>query len=304
MPSTSTLVRCLPIQPQSLAISYGVLAVVMFSLTAPMTKLALMQFSAEFIASSRGLGAGLLSLAAILIKRWALPSFKDMVWLALAGIGIVVGFPYLLGKTLTVLDASTMGIVLAGLPLTTALMAVLVLGERYSRMFWLFAVLGAGLLISYFMQQKATMVQGHEAIWLALATLLAGGLGYACGAKAAMGLGAWPAICWVLALYLPVSGFAFGYHYVGSGAEQAESATSWFALLYLVLVSQWFGFKFWYHAMATSSVGSVSQLQLIQPFFTLVFAALFLNETILWQQCVYAIGVVLSIAGALHFQRR
>ena len=107
----------------------GLFAVLLFAMTVPMTKLALPFFSAELIASSRAFIAGLLALVVINMNGWSLPNKKTLAWLALAGTGVVVGFPYLLSYSLINLSAANMGVVLTGLPLMTSLFAVVIMGE-------------------------------------------------------------------------------------------------------------------------------------------------------------------------------
>ncbi|NRB37657.1 MAG: DMT family transporter [Pseudomonadales bacterium] len=298
--------------PQSyyLAIAQGFFAMVLFSLTVPMTKLALIQFSPELIAACRGLGAGLLSLAIVQFNRWAIPKPGEIIWLLLAGSGVVIGFPYLLAKTLNSISASDMGVILAGLPLATSLTAVLVLKERYNIKFWACSLIGAAVLITYFQQAipvSDVSSSTENVAALALATLFFGGVGYACGAKSAKTLGAWPTICWALVLYLPVSAFMFGmYFQEGFSALDSQASntniSAYLALAYLVIMSQWLGFRFWYGAMAKAGAGTISQLQLIQPFFTLLFASLLLSDTLDSSQLIYAAAIMMSIAGALKFK--
>lgn len=300
------------------AFAQGFLAIVLFSLTVPMTKLALEAFSAEMIAASRSFGAGVLALAVIVTSGWRKPNRSECMWMAVAGIGVVIGFPYLLALTLGQLSATSMGIILAGLPLATSIAAVILLRERYSKIFWLCAFLGAGLLVSYYLKNvelgSAGSGSGSEyapltLALLAIATLLLGGLGYACGTKVAKTLGGWQTICWVLVLYLPLSTLGFMYCisaqplvFVGNSLAAASSLLPVLALFYLLLISQCFGFKFWYHAMAVVGAGSISQLQLVQPFFTLAFSAWLLNETLRPEAILYVLLILSCLAVAMKYK--
>ena len=303
-----------PTRANRQALAHGLLAVVMFSMTAPMTKLALASFSPELVSASRGLIAGVFALWVVMAKGWSLPKLSSIGWLLLAGFGVVVAFPYLLSLSLGRVSAGSMGIVLAGLPLVTSVLALLLMGERYRLGFWLFALLGAGILVVYFqwgpLSTEASASLGLQGFGLlAGATLLAGGLGYAAGARVARSLGGWAAICWMLVLYLPVSALAFGIS-LGGMLQQPEDVerlaaadgTQLLAVLYLALVSQWYGFKYWYGAMAAAGAGPISQLQLLQPLFTLLFAALFVAEALSAWQCLYALVIVMAVAGAQRFK--
>jgi len=128
------------------AIHQALFAVMLFALTIPMTQIALSSFSAEFIAASRAVIAGLVAWVVIVINDWQRPPLRALPWLLLAGIGVVLGFPYLLSLSLTRIPAADMGVVLAGLPLVTSLLATLLQGERHPPRFWFFSVAGCGLL--------------------------------------------------------------------------------------------------------------------------------------------------------------
>jgi drug/metabolite transporter (DMT)-like permease len=55
------------------------------------------------------------------------------------------------------------------------------------------------------------------------------------------------------------------------------------------------GFFAWFHGLAVGGVARVSQLQLLQPFFTLTAAAVFLGESFGFGAVVCAVIVALSI---------
>lgn len=294
----------------------GLFAVVLFAMTVPMTKLALPFFSAELIASSRAFIAGLLALTVIIANGWSLPDKKTLAWLALAGTGVVVGFPYLLSYSLINLSAANMGVVLAGLPLMTSVFAVFIMKERNGLRFWVSSGFGGLLLLVYFLNGASSSGWDLQTLSILFLVLLFGGLGYSAGAKAAKSIGGWQTICWMLVLYLPLSSISIGYH-TGSEAfinnmfqamndpgQQGELWISIAGLLYLAVVSQWWGFRFWYQAMAEAGAGRISQIQLLQPFFTLLFAVIFLSEVFEISQLIFAGLIVLAICSALRSKRK
>lgn len=308
---TNTSNNSLP-TARTCGIAKGLFAVVLFAMTVPMTKLALPFFSPELIASSRAFIAGLLALFVVWANHWDLPDKKTSAWLLLAGTGIVIGFPYLLSYSLINLSAANMGVVLAGLPLMTSLFAVVIMGERHSRSFWISSGFGATLLAGYFLNGAASSGWSLETVWVLLCVLIFGGLGYSAGAKAAKNIGGWQTICWMLVFYLPLSSISIGYHggneefinrltqAMSNPAEQQALWVSFSGLLYLAVISQWWGFRFWYQAMAEAGAGRISQIQLLQPFFTLLFAAIFLAEGFEFSQLVFALLIVLAICSALR----
>ena len=66
--------------------------------------------------------------------------------------------------------------------------------------------------------------------------------------------------------------------------------------LYLALVSQLLGFFAWYKALAIGGIARVSQLQLLQPFITIVASSMLLSESIGLLTLVFGVLVVLSVA--------
>jgi drug/metabolite transporter (DMT)-like permease len=58
------------------------------------------------------------------------------------------------------------------------------------------------------------------------------------------------------------------------------------------------GFIFWYRGLALGGIAAVGQLQLLQPFMGLVWAALLLGEPVAWTMIASTAVVVLCVAGA------
>jgi drug/metabolite transporter (DMT)-like permease len=62
------------------------------------------------------------------------------------------------------------------------------------------------------------------------------------------------------------------------------------------LVSQYLGFFAWYRGLALGGIARVGQLQLLQPFLTLLFAALLVREPLDWMTAGFAGAVVACVA--------
>jgi drug/metabolite transporter (DMT)-like permease len=75
---------------------------------------------------------------------------------------------------------------------------------------------------------------------------------------------------------------------------------SWAGLLYLALVSQYFGFWLWNSALAIGGIARIGQVQLLQTFATLAIAALLLDEAIDLRMILFAIVVVVVVAVGLR----
>jgi drug/metabolite transporter (DMT)-like permease len=102
------------------------------------------------------------------------------------------------------------------------------------------------------------------------------------------------AISWALILGLP--GTLALTFWSAPAAPASASVQAWAAFAYLGLMSQWIGFFFWYRGLARGGIARVSQVQLMQLFFTLAFAALLLRESIEPAMFVVALLTVALIA--------
>jgi drug/metabolite transporter (DMT)-like permease len=178
--------------------------------------------------------------------------------------------------------------------LTTALFAVLRVGERPPAAFWGFASLGA-LCVMLFAASRAS---GAEATGDALmaATVLSAGLGYAEGGRLAREMSGWRVVSWALALALPISlPLAV---WLRPAIWPPIGAPGWPGLAYVSLLSMWIGFVFWYRGLALGGIAAVGQLQLLQPFFGLLIAGLVLRESVSPATFVTAGAVLVCVFAA------
>ncbi len=121
-------------------------------------------------------------------------------------------------------------------------------------------------------------------------------VGYAEGAVLTKEIGGWQTISWALIvalpLTLPVAAVALALH----GIDQPQFS-NWAGLAYVSLFSMYLGFFAWYAGLNIGGVARVSQIQLLQPMLTLVWAALLLNEAITVAGVTTA-GLVLAFVAA------
>ena len=78
-------------------------------------------------------------------------------------------------------------------------------------------------------------------------------------------------------------------------------APAWIGLVYVSVFSMMVGVVFRYRGLAPGGIAGVGQLQLLQPFFGFLWAALFLGEPIAWTMIVSAAIVVACVGGARCF---
>ena len=135
-------------------LALGLLGVVIFALTLPMTRLAVgdaaqPQLPPVFVTAGRAALAGVLSVAWLAWVRAPWPARELLRPLAVCALGTVVGFPLFLSLALRQVDAMHAAVVTGVLPLATAVVAALALRQRASPAFWACAVLGCALVLGF-----------------------------------------------------------------------------------------------------------------------------------------------------------
>src|SRR5882724_10808045 len=122
----------------------GLIAVAAFGLTLPFTRVAVPVFGAAGVSLARaGLG-GLGALSVLAAQRAPLPSARDVRELAVVALGTVVGFPIFAALSMGRAPASHGAVVMAIVPLLTAIIGSRLSSERLPARFWLASVLGSG----------------------------------------------------------------------------------------------------------------------------------------------------------------
>lgn len=283
----------------TLGLWLGLLGVVVFGLTLPMTRLATgttdaPQLSPWFVTWARAALAGGLSAIYLLATRSRLPTAAERGPLLLSLAGNAIGFPLLLGWALRHVTASHAAVITALLPLATAAVAAWLMHQRARLGFWLFAVLGSGLVVAYSLIRAAHAGQGFGVEWadaLLVGAVLAAALGYVGGARVTPSLGAERVISWVCVMALPVS---------VPGAlltwpDQPVAPSAWLALGYVGVFSMWAGFFAWFRGLALGGALRVSQTQLLQPFVSIVAAVPLLGESLDALTLLFALAVVATV---------
>jgi len=280
--------------PNSSGVILGAIGVIIFSLTMPMTKIAMTGdvLSPWFVWAGRTVLAAVAGIVYLIVTRAPMPSHAAWWPLAGATLGIVFGWPLLNTLALQTVSSSHAAVVNGILPLATAVIGAWVNRESLSRRFWCCAVAGTVLVCGYAWQRAHGEL--HAADALMLLGVVLGGLGYASGAIATRRLTGPQAISWALIIGLP--GTLTIALCSAPTLPVAAPASVWLAFVYLGLMSQWIGFFFWYKGLAMGGIARVSQVQLIQLFFTLAFAALLLKESIEPLMFVVALLTVALIA--------
>lgn len=270
----------------------GLLAVVLFSLTLPATRAALTGLSPWFIAAGRAALAACLALAALGLTRSPLPDARALRQLLGVALGVVFGFPFLTTWALQSVPANHGAVVLALLPLCTALAATWVAHERPSLRFWGWAVAGALLAAGFALREGGGHFQTAD--FALLGAIGSAALGYALGAEVSRKIGGWQTISWALVLALPVNLLIACLHWPSAPVEAGGRA--WGGFLYVAVVSMYVAFFPWYRALALGGIARVGQIQLLQPFMTFAGAALWMGEGLDAGTCAFALLIAAVVA--------
>lgn len=277
---------------------WGFIGVLGFSLTLPLTRIAVEGLSPLFIGAGRAVVAALLAGVVLAVTRQRRPRGSQWWRLALVGAGVIAGFPLLTSYALTTASASHGAVVIALLPAATAVFAVIRGHERPPLPFWIFAALGAVAAIAFASLQADGFGAPQWTDLLFFGAVLAAALGYSEGALLSRELGAWQTISWALVLAAPVMAVLT----VIAWAQQPPdaSAVEWGSFAYLAAISMFLAFFAWYRGLAIGPVARVSQVQLVQPVMTLAWAALLLGEELTVPLLLGGLVVILCAALAVR----
>ena len=261
----------------------GLLGIVIFSVTLPMTRLAvgtpdMPQMSGAFIAFGRAVVAAGLSAAFLLVTRAPLPQRQHWLPLAMTALGVVFGFPLLTSIAMRYVEAVHASVIVGVLPLATAAVGALLHRQRPSIGFWLCAALGSAMVMTFAVLRSGNTPGAGLSIQFAdvllLAAMLCAAVGYGYGGRLSQHMQAEHVICWALVISLPLTAPLALVNY----PAVALKAVTWAAFAYVAVFSMWLGFFAWYRGLALGGTVRVSQVQLVQPFLSMLFAVPLLGE--------------------------
>ncbi|MGH8383126.1 DMT family transporter [Pseudomonas sp.] len=276
---------------ENTGMALGLLGVIIFSLTLPMTRIVVQELHPLLNGLGRALLAAIPAAALLLWRREKWPTWQQVKGLSLVALGVILGFPVFSAWAMQTVPASHGALVNGLQPLCVAFYAAWLSHERPSKAFWACAALGSALVLVYAMIMGAGQIQAGDL--LMLAAIAVGGLGYAEGGRLAREMGGWQVICWALVLASPL--LIGPVVYLALQHQGPVSAQAWWAFAYVSLFSQFIGFFAWYAGLALGGIARVSQIQLLQIFFTIAFSALFFGEQVEPITWVFAAGVIATV---------
>jgi drug/metabolite transporter (DMT)-like permease len=260
----------------------GLVGVAIFALTLPMTRLAVGTFEAPqmsgvFIAMGRAVVATALSAVFLLATRAPMPRRGDWLPLAITSAGVVFGFPLFTSIAMRHVEAVHASVIAGVLPLATAAVGAWLHRQRPSAGFWICAALGGVLVVAFAILRSGRgglSIQAADA--LLLAGMACGAVGYGWGGRLSQRMPAEHVICWALVLALPLTAPAA----LLTLPQSALPAVAWGGFAYVAVFSMWLGFFAWYRGLALGGTVRVSQVQLLQPFLSMLFAVPLLGESL------------------------
>ncbi|MGH8808443.1 MAG: DMT family transporter [Noviherbaspirillum sp.] len=270
----------------------GMAGVAIFSLTLPFTRMAVAELNPVLVALGRAVVAAFGSIALLWWSGATRPTPAQWRALVITSLGVVIGFPVFSSIAMRYVPASHGAVVIGILPLATALFGALRFGERPSAGFWLAAMAGSGLVIAFALWQGGGRF--HPADIALFAAVIAAAMGYAEGGRLSQTMGGQQVISWALVLSMPILlpvTLWLGWEYGVSASPKA-----WIGFGYVSLFSMFIGFFFWYKGLALGGIARVGQVQLVQPFLTLIGAALILGETLDASNFLFAAAVIAVVA--------
>lgn len=265
-----------PLTKESRGVLLGLLAVVMFSLNLPLTRIAAQEMNPLFIGLGRSLLASLVAGWLLMLDGGLRPQGREWVRFALCSASLAIGclfFPLAMQHV-----SAAHGAVLIGIqPMMTAMAACWRNGERPSPAFWGCALLGSLAVIGFALTRGMSggLVLADFAM---LGAVVFCGIGYAEGGRLAVRFGGWRTICWALAISGPFLFLPTLWAIWQNGISASPAA--WGSLVYISLLGYLLGMYPWYAGMTLGGVARVGQMQLLQPFMTLALAGLFFGEQV------------------------
>ena len=279
---------------QRQAVGLGLIGVIIFGLTMPATRAAVLELDPVFITVGRALLAALLASITLAIARPRAPQRRDwgrLFWFAVCSI---IGFPLLMTLAMQHAPASHAAVVLAVLPLLTAMAGVVVARERPSLGFWACGIAGTAVVLVYSLLSGSGSGDLHWADLLLAAAALSAATAYALGGEMAHRIGGWEVISWALVMSIPALLVLF--FVLVPPVNWAASASAWTGFLYVAVFSQFLGFFAWNKGMSLGGIAKIGQMQLLQPFVTLAAAHMLLGEAIGWMELIFSAIVVGLVA--------
>lgn len=241
--------------------------------------------------------AGITALIIIVLgKSFRRLSKRDWIYTLLGMLFGVILHHLLMAVGLTMIDASNASLILALVPLTTAILAVLFLGEQLTKLRMIGFILA--LTGVFFIQggsfSNMKLSQGELLLFIAM---FVQAISFIFVKKATATLDS-KQVTTIMYLVGSIGLLIISFITEPGGVSEMTSATWFIYFLFMVsgIVATGVGYIVFNAAIQQIGAGQTAIFNNFVPFFGLVFSALFLNETITSSQLI---GFVFIVAGVL-----
>ena len=293
--------RGMKLSREALGYMLGLIGVIIFAGTLPATRIAVKTLDPWFVTFGRAAVAGVCAVVVLAVLRRPWPTPRQRWLIVLSASMVTLGFPGLMGVAMQTVPAAHGGVVLGVLPLMTAAFGALWQGSRPPRAFWLLSLVAAMVVIGFSLRGGGGHLERGD-MFLFLASLCAS-IGYIFSADLSRDMPGWEVISWICVFALPFTLPMMLWWWPPDVA--LVSAEGWVSFAYVALFSQFIGFFAWNAGLAWGGIAGVSQMQYLQTFFTIAFAALINREAVGWDTVIVASIVVgLLVLGRKALVRR
>jgi drug/metabolite transporter (DMT)-like permease len=284
-------------------LAWAFLGVLLFSLSLPMTKVAVDGFDPYLTATGRAVIAGALAAALLAVRRVSFPPRQHLRPIVYTMLGAVFGWPILLALALERTTSAHAAVIAAFMPLMTAVIAVLRTHERVSLQFWAAAGTGTVALVAFSLSRGGGTGGDLVADLLVVGAVVASSWCYVEGASVSAALPGWQVISWVVVLALPVTLPATVALAWTTRDAYDPGLPEWASLVGLGASSMYLAFFAWYRGLTMAGIARGGQVQQLQALLTLVWSALLLGEPVTAASVVAAGVVVAAVVWAQRGRR-
>jgi drug/metabolite transporter (DMT)-like permease len=282
-----------------IAIIEATLAVVIWGGTLVATKVALRQITPAGVVWLRfGIGLVLLGLVVCLRRQFRLPGWRDIGYFAVLGFLGIAFHQWLQSTGLVTSQATTTAWIVATTPIFMALLGWLVLKER---LFWI-QVIGIGLaalgvILVVTQGNLGNLFQGKFGTPGDFLIMLSAPNWAVFSTYSRRGLTKYPAT--LMIFYVMVFGWLFSsvLFFWGSGLSEVSAIQwdGWLAVLFLGVLGSGAAYIFWYDALQILPVAQVGAFVYLEPFVTVVVAAMILLEPIAWASLLGGAAILAGV---------
>lgn len=282
-----------------IAILEATLAVLSWGGSFIATKVALREVSPVTVVWLRfAMGVVILGVATLLRRQFAIPKGKDFAYLALLGFIGITFHQWLQSTGLETAQATTTAWIVATTPIFIALLGWIVLKENLS--LWQVAgilLAGLGVLLVVTQGNLASLASGRFGTTGDILVLISAPNWAVFSTLSRAGLRRFPAT--QMMLYVMGTGWLFTSALLLAGPGLGEigdlTQAGWLGISFLGIFCSGLAYIFWYDALQILPVAQVGAFVYIEPFVTVLLAALLLGEPLLFASMLGGATILLGV---------